>query len=284
MKPCKVTAEIGAVHLGDMNRAKDLIKLAKMAGADYVKFQKRNPSECVPLSLQNQPHPNQIFSYGKTYLEHRNNLELNIDQHQELESYCIDLDIGYAISVFDITSAKNVVQHLKPEFIKVPSACNHNRDLTDFLFDNCSFDIHISLGMSEASEIQDLIQYLSNKKIDTARYLLYHCTSEYPCPFEHLYLEEIRNIKKQLPSGGRVGFSNHGPGIAADIAAYVMGAEWIERHFVDDRTLKHTDASASLEPQGLYRLCRDLKAVQKSIHKKQGLSDDEIAQRNKLRV
>lgn len=284
MKPCKVTAEIGAVHLGNMDRAKELIRLAKMAEADYVKFQKRNPIECVPKALLDAPHPNEMFSYGNTYLEHRKNLELSVEQHEELQDYCYDVGIGYSISVFDMTSAREVAEHLEgARFVKVPSACNHNRELMDFLFDNTNFDVHISLGMASKSEIEDLIAYINKKGVPTDRFLLYHCTSEYPCPFERLYLEEISNIKSMLPHV-RVGYSNHGKGIATDIAAYTLGAEWIERHFVDDRMLRHTDASASLEPQGLHKLCRDLKAVHKAIQCKEEVSPGEIEQRKKLRV
>lgn len=282
IKPCKVTAELGTVHLGNMSRAKELIKLAKISGADCVKFQKRNPIECVPKYIQDEPHPNQIFSYGKTYLEHRIKLEFSIDQHKELEKYCNELDIAYAISVFDATSAKEVIEHLNPIFIKVPSACNNNQKLFDILF-NTEFDIHISLGMSEKWEIEGIIEYLFHRSIPMKRWLLYHCTSEYPCPFEHLYLLEIKSLKDSMPDA-RIGFSNHGYGIAADIASYILGAEWIERHFVDDRTLKHSDAAASLEPSGLHRLCRDLLAVYWSLKTKSELSDNELAQRKKLRL
>lgn len=282
MRPCTVVAELGCVHIGSMDRAKELIRLAKMSGADCVKFQKRNPIECVPQELKDKPHPNQIFAYGKTYLEHRQNLELTIEQQKELQIYCSEIGIGYAISVFDATSAKEVVDHLNPMFVKVPSSCNLNQKILNILFDTSNFDIHISLGMSEQWEIMRLIHYLHSKK-SPERWMVYHCTSEYPCPFEHLYLAEIPALKHILP-GIRIGFSNHGKGIAADIAAYVLGASWIERHFIDDRTFRHTDASSSLEPQGLYRLCRDLKAVCTSMGHKTGLSDAELKERAKLRV
>jgi len=281
MKPCKVTAEVGAVHLGSMDRAKELIKLAYLAGADCVKFQKRNPKECVPEYLQKAPHPNQIFSYGKTYLEHRENLEMSIEQHKKLQHYCGELGIGYATSVFDKTSAQEVADNLDPLFIKVPSCCNNDYTLLEYLFEHFD-DVHISLGMADYQDIDSLIDFIRSKNIALTRYLLYHCTSEYPCNFDRLYLDEIVRLKKRLPNV-RIGFSNHGKGIAADIAAYVRGAEWIERHFVDDRTLRHTDAASSLEPDGLRRLCRDLKAVHLACQPKLKLSDEELEQRKKLR-
>jgi N-acetylneuraminate synthase len=283
MTPAKVVAEIGCVHLGDMNRARKLIRLAALAGADYAKFQKRNPIECVPKHLHDKPHPNQIFSYGKTYLEHRQNLEFTVDQHEELMDYCLQVGIGYSTSVWDLTSAREIIP-LEPHMLKIGSPSNNNFELIDCLIDEYDGDIHISTGMSTEQEVDHLIEYLFVKReVDPQSVVLYHCVSEYPCSFDHLYLLEVDRLKKIVPDGVRVGFSNHGYGIAADIAAFMLGAEWIERHFVDDRTLRHTDAAASLEPDGLRRLCRDLQAVTKTLKLKPGLTEEEMVQRDKLK-
>lgn len=283
MTPCKVTAEIGCTHIGDMDRARHLISLAKESGADTVKFQKRNPVECVPKHLLDKPHPNEQFSYGKTYLEHRQKLELSIGQHVELEKFSQEIGIKYAISVFDMTSAKEVVRHLRPEFIKVPSCANHNLELMQFLFENFSAEVHISTGMTCEQEISELQAHLIGR-YPLKRWMIYHCTSEYPCPFEHLYLLNIDKWRNGFKNDVRIGFSNHGYGIAADIAAYVLGATRIERHFIDDRNFRHTDACASLEPAGLQKLCRDLKHVHQAMSYKETLSTTEWAERNKLRV
>lgn len=271
-----VIAEIGCSHIGDLERARKLIKLAHLAGADYAKLQKRNPIESTPVDLQNKPHPNQIFAYGNTYLEHRLALELNIEQHAELKKYCESIDIGYSTSVWDVTSAKEVIG-LNPDFIKVPSACNTNFELLDCLYGNYNGQVHISLGMVTGSEKDQIFSYI---KKHAKRTVLYHCTSEYPCPAERLYLLEINQL---CSMGCEVGFSNHGYGISSDIAATVLGATWIERHFIDDRCFRHSDASASLEPQGLEKLCRDLKSIHKALNYKFNLSDDELAQRSKLK-
>jgi len=278
--PAKVVAEIGAVHIGSIDRAKELIKLAALAGADYVKFQKRNPHESVPEKMKYQPHPNSKFAYGETYLEHRLALELSIDAHSELKAYCEQCEIGYACSVWDLTSADEIAS-LNPDYIKIPSACNANDKLLEFLVSEYQGGIHISTGMILPDERATLLEKISKLKTEN-RTVLYHCTSEYPCPFERLYLLEI---EKLLWGPVKIiGFSNHGYGIAADIVAYTLGARWIERHFVDDRTFPHTDASASLEPDGMRRLCRDLKAIQKVFANKNKISQEELEQRNKLRV
>lgn len=279
MRECTVVAEIGGTHLGDMSRAKMLISLAHLSGADYVKFQKRNPEECVPRELWDKPHPNAAYAYGNTYLEHRKNLELTLEQHRELKQFAESLGCKYGCSVFDLTSAEEIIS-LEPDYIKIPSCCNLNFKLMDRVFATCT-DVHISLGMLEPEEASEVEKYIISK--GSRRRLVYHCTSEYPCSFDRLYLKEITRYKETFGPFVRIGFSNHGKGIATDIAAYVLGAEWIERHFVDDRTLRHTDASASLEPQGLYKLTRDLKAVHKSMCQKSRMSEEEWEQRRRLR-
>ncbi len=277
----KVVAEIGAVHIGSLERAKDLARLAALCGADYLKLQKRNPKTSVPSHLQDQPHPNQSFSYGDTYLEHRKALELGIEDHAELKRYCDAIGIGYSSSVWDIESAREIIG-LNPDFIKVPSPCNTNKKLLEVLATEYQGDIHISTGMITRGEKIDLYAMLSQMKIKD-RVVVYHCTSEYPCPFDRLYLLEIERLKEI--SAKSVGFSNHGFGISADIVAYTLGAQWIERHFIDDRTFRHTDASASLEPPGLAKLTRDLKAVNKALtHKGSDITLIESEQRNKLRM
>lgn len=277
----KLVAEIGNVHLGSLDRAKSLIKLAKFCDADYVKTQKRNPEESTPKKMQDQPHPNQAHAYGKTYLEHRKALELSLSQHAELRDYCNDIGIKYASSVWDITSAREIIT-LKTDFIKIPSACNKHFELMKVLRDEYGGDVHISFGMVTRDERLDVIDFWRNY---SSRVVFYHCTSEYPCPFEHLYLLELNELSKALkPLGFRIGFSNHGYGIAADIAGMMLGAEWIERHFVDDRTVKHSDASASLEPDGLRKLSRDMQNIYKAMsYRPSDLNDLELEQKKKLR-
>lgn len=281
VKP-KVIAEIGCVHIGNLERAKKLARMAKLCEADYLKTQKRNPEESTPKHLWDKPHPNQIFSYGKTYLEHRKNIELSIEQHAELKAYCESIGINYSTSVWDITSAKEVIT-LNPHFIKIPSACNANYDMMEVLRDEYYGDIHLSFGMTTRDERSAIVDFWKGY---SSRVVFYHCTSAYPCPFDKLYLLEIENLKESLePLGFRIGFSNHGYGIAADIASMILGVEWIERHFIDDRSFRHTDASASLESSGLEKLCRDLKNVHSALlFRPRDLDDLELEQKNKLRM
>ena len=279
MNPPTLIAEIGGTHIGDMTRAKKLIKLAVLSGADIIKFQKRNPKESVPKEWWDKPHPNQRFAYGKTYLEHRINLEFSIEQHAELKQFCEELGSEYSTSVWDMTSAKEICS-LNPKMIKIPSAKNEDHELINYLYNNFDGDIHISLGMMSKKNKENLIQSLIAKD-RISRTVIYHCTSMYPCPFENLDLLEIKDLKVMF--GDKVGFSNHGYGIATDIAAFILGATYIERHFIDDRTFSHTDAIASLEPNGLYKISRDLKNVAKSLkYKPDEMYADERIQKDKL--
>jgi N-acetylneuraminate synthase len=275
---CMVVSEIACNHQGNMGVAKEMIKVSKLCGADYIKFQKRNPKKAIPQYMQNKPHPCPMHAFGETYLAHRMFLEFDIEQHKMLQEYCNQVGIGYVSSVWDEDSAREIIS-LCPDFIKVPSAMNENYYLLDTLFNEFDKDIHISLGMLQHSEKYRLFKYLEDKK---ERVVLYHTTSGYPVKFEELFLLEISEILKSFP---RVGFSGHHLGISIDIAAYTLGATWIERHFTLDRTSKGSDHSASLEPTGLQKVCRDLMAAYKSLKfKENGLTEDEIKNREKLKI
>jgi sialic acid synthase len=288
-KYATIIAEIGGTHIGKVNRAKNLIKLAKEAGADVVKLQKRNPYESVAREWWDKPHPNKTFSYGDTYLEHRLNLELSQDQHATLKKYCEKIGIIYSTSVWDETSTKEIVE-LKPDFIKIPSACNHRLDLIDYIYDNSQCRLHISTGMTNHVERDVLFTHLLKKDKDLERTVVYHCTSGYPVPFDKLYLQELTAISSSFKSkcdssNLELGFSNHGYGIAMEPAAYALGARYFERHFIDCRSFAHTDASCSIEPQGLKKLVRDLRALEVALESKPYAIDDiEMEQRNKLRA
>ena len=283
-KPCKVIAEIGCNHKGDMQIAKDLIVSAKDCGADIAKFQKRNNKELLPESQYNSPHPNPINSYGKTYGEHREFLEFSKDQHKELIDFCDSIGIEYSTSVWDVTSAKEI-SDLNPKLIKVPSASNTHYDMLKVLRDEYDGEVHVSFGMTTLDEQEKLVSFFEEKKQAKSRLVIYSCTSGYPVPFEDVCLLEILKIKEKfIDRVKEIGFSGHHLGISIDIASYVLGATWIERHFTMDRTWKGTDHAASLEPAGLSKLTRDLKATFKALtYKESEILAIEQVQRDKLK-
>lgn len=281
--PPKLIAEIGCNHKGNFDIAKDLIKIASDCNVDVVKFQKRNSKELLSQEQYNAPHPNPIHSYGQTYGEHREFLEFNLQQHKELKDYSESLGLIYSTSVWDVTSAKEIIS-LKPVLIKVPSACNNNYEMLKILRDSYKGEVHISFGMTTHREEEDIVTFFEEKN-QSNRLVLYACTSGYPVPFEDVcMLEIIRIMKKFEKKVKAIGFSGHHLGIAIDIAAFTLGASWIERHFTLDRTWKGTDHAASLEPTGLRKLTRDLKATYKSLSFKENeILHIEKIQREKLK-
>ncbi len=277
-------AEIGCNHKGEMDLAKELIKIAKIfCNADAVKFQKRNNRELLTEEQYNAPHPNPANSYGDTYGAHREYLEFDVDQNRELKEYCEELGIIYSTSVWDLTSAKEITS-IDPQFIKIPSACNNNFEMLDWLCRNYKGEIHISTGMTTKNETDELVQFFEDRGRNMDL-VLYNCTSGYPVPFEDVCLLDIRILQEKYANRVKnIGFSGHHLGIAVDIAAFTLGANIIERHYTLDRTWKGTDHAASLEPMGMRKLSRDLHAVHQALrYKEKDILDIERVQREKLK-
>ncbi|MFW2830494.1 N-acetylneuraminate synthase family protein [Sphingomonas sp. ID0503] len=280
----QVIAEIGCNHMGDLAVAKEMVTVAaRVCKADVAKFQKRSNRELLTAEQYAGPHPVPANAYGATYGEHREKLEFTPEQHQELQAHCAAEGIGYSTSVWDLTSARQMAA-LAPSLLKIPSASNLNWAMQDWLARNYGGEIHLSVGMTTREEVEEIVHFYEVR--DRARdVVLYACTSAYPVSFDDICLREITALKDRYD--GRVkaiGFSGHHLGIAADVGAVALGAEWIERHFTLDRTWKGTDHAASLEPDGLRRLVRDVAAVSRALsYKSSDLLPVEIEQRRKLK-
>ncbi len=284
MKAPKIIAEIGCNHKGDMAIAKEMIKIAATyCNADIVKFQKRCNTELLTPEEYNAPHPHPENSYGETYGQHREFLEFSLEQHKQLLDWCREFNIEYSTSVWDVTSAKEICS-LKPALIKVPSACNLNKPLLEYLCDNFDGEIHLSFGMTTQDEEEKIISFFEEKHRNQDL-VIYNCTSGYPVPFEDICLLEITRLREKYSHRVKaIGFSGHHLGIAVDSAAVALGAEFIERHYTLDRTWKGTDHAASLEPDGVRKLARDCRAVAKALtYKEKEILDIEEVQRNKLK-
>lgn len=282
--PPGVIAEVGCNHKGSMDIAHEMIITAAMfCKVDVVKFQKRTPKVLLTPEEYNAPHPNPMHSYGDTYGAHREFLEFDIDQHRQLKQWCEDLEVKYSTSVWDVPAAKDIIP-LAPSLLKVPSACNLDFELLGLLCDEYSGEIHISLGMTTRDEENKIVDFVENKN-RAQDLVLYCCTSGYPVDFEDICLYELTRLRKTFSARIKaIGFSGHHLGIAADIGALTLGAEWIERHFTLDRTWKGTDHAASLEPDGMRKLARDVRNVKKALqHKYKDILDVETTQRKKLK-
>ena len=279
-----VVAEIGCNHKGDIEIAKEMIEMAAIfCKVDAVKFQKRCPKELLTPEEYNAPHPVPYNSYGETYGLHREALEFTVEQHKILKEYCEKFKITYSTSVWDMTSAKEIVS-LNPKFIKIPSACNMNKPMLEYLCENFGGEIHLSVGMTTQAEEKEIVELF--KKFNRSKDLvIYACTSGYPVPPEDICLLEVKRLAETFGNEVKaIGFSNHNPGIAFDTSALTLGAQYFERHFTLDRTWKGTDHAASLEPDGMRRVARDLRNTFKALtYKSKEILDIEEVQRKKLK-
>jgi N-acetylneuraminate synthase len=277
-------AEVGCNHKGDLKIAKEFIDVATgFCKVRHIKFQKRTVRELLTEEEYVRPHPVPYHSYGRTYGEHREFLEFEIEQHRELKEYCELRGAIYACSVWDLTSLKEIMS-LRPAYIKIPSAMNTRTDLLEHACSEFPGPIHISLGMTTLREEGELVD-LFHSRGRLRDLVLYACTSGYPIQASEACLLEIRRLHEAYgPEVRGIGYSGHHNGISLDIAAFTLGAAYIERHFTLNRTWKGTDHAASLEPDGLRRLNRDLgKAAEALTYKPCEILPVEEEQRQKLK-
>ncbi|MDB2369494.1 N-acetylneuraminate synthase family protein [Planktomarina temperata] len=284
MKQPRLVAECCCNHMGDFKLALKMIDEVAKAGADYAKFQKWDPEYALSLDQFAANHPNPHHSFGEPYGEHRRNLEFSADQHRELKTYCSEQGVVYSCSVFDHISAA-VISRINPGYIKIPSQKNLKSKIYDVVCKEYSGKIHLSTGMTDDDQVSRLLDVLDNYgALD--RIVLYATTSSYPCAHENLYLLRISDYISRFSNKiSSFGFSGHHNGIAADIAAITLGAEYVERHFTLDRTYKGTDHAASLEPQGLTKLKRDMTNVHYALKRRpSGILDVELEAYNKVKL
>lgn len=279
-----IIAEAGCNHMGQMEIAHEMINTAAIfCHADAIKFQKRSPKELLTPEQFNAPHPHPENSFGKTYGEHREFLEFSVTQHAQLKRWCEEAGIIYSSSVWDLTSAKEIAS-LKPIFIKIPSACNTHYEMLQWICDNYEGEVQLSFGMTTHIEEEAIVE-LFEKNGRAKDLVLFSCTSGYPVSFKDVCLLEISRLKNTFENRVKaIGFSGHHLGIAVDDAAYTLGASHIERHFTLDRTWKGTDHAASLEPDGIRRLVRNLNALHEALDfKPEEILPVEKVQREKLK-
>lgn len=257
----KIIAEIGINHNGDLKIAKDLIMLAKTAGCDYVKFQKRNPDVCVP---EDQKSLIRKTPWGEmTYLEYKWKLEFDSNQYIELHNFCQAIGIGIFASVWDkdsvdfmnkfVSQTKN---HGVEKIMKIPSALITDLELCKYTRANCS-KLLISTGMSTEAEIEACINACNPD-------VIFHTNSTYPTPVKELNLNYITHLKEKYPNK-EIGYSGHEYGLVTTFATIPMGATWIERHITMDREMWGSDQKASVEPSGLIKLVKGIRDIESAL-------------------
>ena len=256
--PCYVIAEIGHNHQGSLEKARELFREAKLAGACAVKLQKRDNRRLYTRAAFDKPYDNEN-SFGATYGEHREFLEFGAKEYRALQAYAAELGIDFFATAFDIPSADFLADLNVPAF-KIASGDVKSTPLLTHVA-RFGKPIIISTGGSLLDDVQRA--YDTIMAINPQLGIL-QCTAGYPAAVEELDLRVIEQYRERFP-GAVIGYSGHDNGIAMPLAAYVLGARIVEKHFTLNRAMKGTDHAFSLEPVGLRKMVRDLERTHKAL-------------------
>lgn len=247
-----VIAEIGQNHQGSFDLAKKYVEVYSGSGATCVKFQRRNNKALFSESALQKPYDNKN-SFGKTYGEHREHLELSFDELKELRKISRRLGCYFMVTPFDEASLEECLA-LEVDLLKIASFDLGNLPFIDKIR-NAALPVVISTGGGNDDEIAVSVKHLSEKVSELA---VLHCVSEYPCEFDKLSLNRIRELICSFPDAV-VGISDHFNGILSGPLAYTAGARIFEKHVTLDRSSKGTDHSFALEPNGFSKFVRDIR-------------------------
>lgn len=255
---CYVIAEVGHNHQGSVEQAKELFKAAQEAGAHAVKLQKRDNRGLYTREAYAKPYENEN-SYGATYGEHREALEFGRAEYEELQAYCAELGITFFSTAFDLVSADFLAELDMPAY-KIASGDLTNTPLLRHVA-RIGKPVIFSTGGGRIEDVRRAYDTLASENDQIA---VLQCTAGYPAEWDELDLAVIGTYREEFPDAV-VGFSSHDNGIAMAVAAYVLGARIVEKHFTLNRAMKGTDHVFSLEPQGLRKMVRDLQRTRAAL-------------------
>jgi N-acetylneuraminate synthase len=251
--PCYVIAEIGINHNGSLETAKQLIDVAVESGCDAVKFQKRTVDVVYTADELARPREN---PFGPTNGDLKRALEFGHDAYREIDRHCRTKGIAWFASCWDEASV-DFIEKFEPPCYKIASA-----SLTDdaLLRHHAAMrrPIILSTGMSTIEQIQHAAETLATDDL-----ILLHCNSTYPAKLEELNLRALQTFQRMFEAP--VGYSGHEVGLPTTLAAVALGAAVVERHVTLDRAMWGSDQAASLEPAGLKRLVRDIRAIERAL-------------------
>ena len=252
--PCYVIAEIGHNHQGDVEQAKRLIDAAKECGVNAVKLQKRSNRALYTREFYEQPYDNEL-SFGRTYGEHREALELGVDEYRQLLAHARAAGMTMFATAFDFESADELAELGVPAF-KFASGDLKNTPLQRHV---AAFGkpLLLSTGGGTLADIERAVETILPLNDQLC---VLQCTAAYPASVEDLNLNVITTLRERFPDL-LIGLSDHQNGIAMAVVAYMLGARVIEKHFTLDHALKGRDHAFSLMPEGMRRLVRDLHRV-----------------------
>ena len=251
---CYTIAEIGHNHQGKLKTCLEMFKVAKECGADAVKLQKRDNKSLYTKAGYEKPYDNEN-SYGATYGEHREALEFDESEYKELKAYAQEIGVTLFATAFDFPSVDFLAKLEMPAF-KVASGDLKNIPLLTYMA-KVGKPVVLSTGggtMEDVNRAYDAIMPIN------PQLCVLQCTAGYPAAFEELNLKVIATFRERFPQTV-VGLSSHDNGIAMAVAAYMLGARVVEKHFTLNHTWKGTDHAFSLEPIGFQKMVRDLRRV-----------------------
>jgi N-acetylneuraminate synthase len=271
-EPCFVVAEIGINHNGDIDLAKRLIDVAANAGCDAVKFQKRTVDVVYTEDELAKPRES---PFGETNGDLKRGLEFGFDEYMAIDAYCRERGILWFASCWDEASV-DFMDAFEPPCYKIASALLTHLDLL-LHTRRKKRPLIMSTGMSTSDEIDEAVRVLGRKDL-----VLLHTNSSYPAALEELNLAVMHTLRERYEVP--VGYSGHEVGLATTLAASAMGAAVVERHITLDRAMWGSDHAASIEPQGLTRLVRDIRAVERATgNGEKTVYESELPFRAKLR-
>lgn len=253
-QPAYIVGEIGINHNGEIDIAKQLIDLAKWAGADAIKFQKRTPELAVPPDQRDKMRETP-WGYI-SYLDYRYQVEFNEAQYGEIDTYCKQKGMDWFVSVWDEGSV-DFMEAFDPPCYKIPSASLTDHKLLKHVR-KTGRPLIVSTGMSTMEQIKGAVS-----TIGTDNLMLTHTTSTYPCDPAELNLRMIHTLREQFPCP--VGYSGHEVGLVISAVAVAMGACLVERHITLDRAMWGSDQAASVEPGGLQRLVKYIRVTEEAL-------------------
>ena len=259
-EPCFMVAEAGVNHNKDIGLAKKMIRAAKDAGADAVKFQTWKTENIILEDVEMAEYQKANIESKESQFEMLKELELPSEWHFELKEYAEKLGLVFFSTMEDKESVDFLIKDLKIPLIKVGSG-----DLTNYplLKYTAKFDIPmvLSTGMATLSEIDEAVRVVLNEGNDNI--VLLQCTTQYPCPYEDVNLRAMQGLKEAFKT--IVGFSDHSLGIECAVAAVSLGAKYIEKHFTLDRNLPGPDHKASLEQEEFKRMVYAIRNTEKAL-------------------
>jgi len=272
--PAYIIGEIGINHNGDIDVAKKLMDVARNAGADAVKFQKRTPELCVPEHQRGQMRDTP-WGYI-TYLDYRYKVEFDEEAYTEIDRYAKEIGIDWFASSWDIPSLE-FIERFNPPAHKLPSALLTDLELLR-AYRATGKPLIVSTGMSTLNEIKAALEIIGEENL-----ILCHTTSSYPCPPEELNLRMLQTLR-EMTSLCPIGYSGHEVGLVPSAVAVALGACLVERHITLDRAMWGSDQSASVEPQGLASLVKYIRVTERSLGDGvKRVYDSELSSLSKLR-